>query len=253
MPRQRGTDPAPPESQYREALEAAHAEAAKVGPQDRILAADILPPLPHTPDMLFAQAVLMPAGVGGGSGRSKWADMPLAQVDPRAPWKLDGVLGLVQRVGYGSFVIIEPYWGSGDRRSGGGWKAILVVAHDGGVSTHTLVHATSQRPVRFDDRYSAEAGLQPTVNAEGVPPAKWTWAPPADAHGAVWTALPAEKSKPGVDAISWRGNKGQWIVVEWTGAIFVVRKRSLILDPSGHPRCFADIAAAKWFCEGADR
>jgi hypothetical protein len=99
----------------RATLEAAHDAAANIGPSPGILPAALLPPLPHSADLLAAKvAVAWPPPVG-----ARWVEIDTMRTDGRAPWRMDqmSVFGSAQRVTDGS-VLILPFGGphQGGRR-----------------------------------------------------------------------------------------------------------------------------------------
>jgi hypothetical protein len=154
--------------------EAALDAAAEAGPQPGIPADQLLPPLRHTAEWLAAQAFFCQPEPG-----SRWADIPVDRIDPRAPWRAEqmGAIGLVQSVHEVGYVVIR---GIGPFR---GWKAtLLYIEGETTVTEHDLVHSKSRRVVRFDDRWAACRAMQPIIDAGGVPPRSRAWEGLDDSH-----------------------------------------------------------------------
>jgi hypothetical protein len=228
--------------------EAAFAWAAQFGPQRGMPAADILPPLPHPLDALFAHAAIMPS--------DQWHEIPLGKVDPRTPWRTDSVNGLVRSVGHRIYLLVQPYCGGlGVAGACEGWKATLLVAAadtEVHVNEHTLVHVRSRRPVQFGDRREAERELEPLIHADGGPPGHWTWDPPIDGTAVGWTALPLDPSLPYHMQITRRGKEGRWLIVISGGFVGVWRDREAVQSANGGVRQFPDIGSAKSYCSRED-
>jgi hypothetical protein len=230
--------PAAPSSLDRASLAAAHDRAAKIGPQPGILAAALLPPLPFTPDMLAAQAALDCSSL---PSNARWVDMPVLQVDPRAPWRLEqsGGIGSVQRISSGCVVI------RGVGEAGGGWKATLVLNTASGEEAvcRDLVYSKSGRLVRFDSRTDAESALQPMINADGVPLRRRAW----EGLPSGWVPQPYD-GQTGTSVIEWRGRTAKWTILDFhrRGHMWVQRNRVWVTDPgTGRHREFPTARAAR--------
>jgi hypothetical protein len=102
----------------RKAHEAALDAAAETGPQPGIPADQLLPPLAHTAEWLAAQAFFCQP-----EPDSRWADIPVERIDPRAPWRAEqmGAIGRVQYIQGIGYVVIR-----GIGRPFGWWKATLL-------------------------------------------------------------------------------------------------------------------------------
>jgi hypothetical protein len=229
--------------------ELAFAWAAQFGPQPGMLAVDILPPLPHPLDILFAYATVMPT--------DQWCDIPLGIPDPRAPWRADAVIGRVRALG-GGYLLIQPYRGLGV--AGHGWKATLLTVDTSDVDVAvqvgelTLVHAGSRRPVRFGDRLEAERALEPLIHTAGSPPRRWAWDLSVGGMGDIrqWTELPQHPKWPNVQRITRRGRECRWIITASADRIVICRDRAPVQDTAGGICCFADLDEAKLYCEEED-
>ena len=144
----------------REALEAAHEEAARVGPRPGILAASLLPPLVYSNDVVAAFACLPTQYYC-----DDWAEVPLEQIDRRAPWRrIDtSIVNFIRGLG---FLWVRPYppGSSAARPPFKGWKAVMLGNQTYGVVTeHILVSGKSRRPVRFDDLNHAIRNSKPSL------------------------------------------------------------------------------------------
>jgi hypothetical protein len=152
----------------RAAHEAAMAEAARIGPLPGIFADELLPPLPATIDMLAGAAGLLP--------QHQWAEMPVEQIDPRAPWRHVATARVWGLAEHGCIMIR----GAGQ---GNGWKVVLLTQNAGRITDHLLVRAKTGSPVGFGGCSEAAEALGPVVHANGVLLPEWAWDPPPAPEG----------------------------------------------------------------------
>jgi hypothetical protein len=223
--------------------EAAFAWAEQFGPQLGMPAADILPALPYTRDQLVAVAALL-SGVKSPYGR--FAEIPTARIDPRAPWRTQEV-GLAQHVKDHDYLVVRgmgPFLG---------WFASLLRApHQSAVTEHLLVAARSGRLIRFDDRNDAARQLQPVVNAGGNLPRKWRWDPPVDIDSD-WFPMPEDPNWTGCARVARQGVRcRRWLILDAVDRVYVFRNTTPVGDDNGAPRRFPDPGSAKIYCEAAD-
>lgn len=217
--------------------ERAMAEAGRIGPTPGILVDELLPPLPHTVDMLAAMATTCPG--------DQWVEVQLEMIDPRAPWRQVATGSVWVLPGVGSFWVC----GAGPAK---GWEAFLLTCEAHGPTEHRLIRSGSRRPVRMDSRYDAMQALEPVIYADGVVPRGWVWDPFLGPRNALWTPSPRGTSSPGLARISWSGRSGRWRVEVSPNQVTVAINGKRVANSTGDARIFDDARAAKVFCVRSD-